>query len=195
MTRMTLLASVATLVAAPAFAQSNASEDGSDQTMQNGEQTAQTEQNGADALSQADGGEGSGMGRMPQYASGTMGSNELENMIRTSRITGGDIYTAPGTEWTDEEWANTEIFDEVRSDWEDIGNITDVVFSPDGRRVGLVVSHGGFLDIADDTVLLTMDELRRIRPTDGVSDNFNYVTRLSSEELQQMPEVEETWWW
>jgi len=199
MTRMTLLASVATLVAAPAFADNHMSEDGANQNMQNGEQTAQTDQNQSGQqsdteMAQDDAGENQMMNDGSQYASGTMDSNQLGNMIRTSEITGGDVYAVDRNEWTDQEWADTEVFDEVGADWEDIGNITDVVLSPDGQRAGLVVSHGGFLDIGDDTVLLTMDEVRRIGSTEDVGGDFNYVTRLTEEEIEQMPEVEENWW-
>jgi hypothetical protein len=177
MTRITLLASVATLVAAPVFAQ-----DQSDAQMENGEQMAQ--ENGQTEQSQMDG---------EQYASGTMSADRLENMIRTSEIVGGDVYAVDRNEWTDADWADVEVIDEVGANWEDIGNITDVVLSPDGMQVGLIVSHGGFLDIGDDTVLLTMDDVRRLGRTEDMGGDYNYVTRLTEEEIENMQEVEENW--
>jgi hypothetical protein len=189
MTRFTLLASAATLLAAPALADTHMSDSDSAQTTenQNGEQMAQgagTEPEGQTMTDDA-----------AQYASGTMSSeNQLQNMIRTSEIVGGDVYTVGDNEWTDEEWANADMFDTIGDGWEDIGNITDVVLTPDGSRAGLVVSHGGFLDIGDDTVLLTMDEVRRIGSTEDAGGDYNYVTRLTQNEIEQMPEVEENWW-
>ncbi len=190
MTRFTLLASAATLLAAPAFADTNMSESDSAQGNENqgGEQMAQgTEM-------ESEGGE-TMMEDGSQHASGTMGSeNQLRNMIRTSEIVGGDVYTATGNDWSDEDWADAEMFDELGGDWENIGNITDVVLNPDGDQVGLVVSHGGFLDIGDDTVLLTMDDVRRVGSPGDANGHYNYVTRLTEEDIEQMPEVEENWW-
>ena len=76
---------------------------------------------------------------------------------------------------------------------ENVGNITDVVLSPDGQQVGLIVSHGGFLDIGDDTVLLNMDEVRRIGTLDALDGDFNYVTRMTEDQIEGMQEVEENW--
>jgi hypothetical protein len=169
MTRFTLLASAAALAATPAFADNHG--DGGDQM--NGDQTM-NEQAG---VAQND------------YESGRMGQN-LDNMLRTSEMTGADVYVIE-QEWTDEEWAATEVFDEVGSEWEDAGDVTDVVLSPDGQAAGIVVSHGGFLDIGDDTVLLSMKDVRRI---DAGGETVAYVTNMTEESLENMPEVEENWW-
>ncbi|MEE4119749.1 MAG: PRC-barrel domain-containing protein [Paracoccaceae bacterium] len=191
MTRFTLLASAATLMAAPTFADNHMSDSDSAQTTQNegGEQMAQD--TGAEPEDRGQ----TMMDDGANYASGTMSSdNQLQNMIRTSDIIGGDVYTVDGNDWTDADWADLDMFDDVGADWEDIGNITDVVLNPDGSRAGLVVSHGGFLDIGDDTILLTMDEVRRVGATEDAGGDYNYVTRLTEDEIEQMPEVEENWW-
>ncbi|WP_158547499.1 PRC-barrel domain-containing protein [Rhodovulum sp. 12E13] len=191
MTRFTLLATAASLLAAPALADNHMAQSDSAQT---------TENQGSEQMAQGTGTEPEGRGQTmmddgAQYASGTMSSdNQLQNMIRTSEIVGGDVYTVRDNEWTDEEWAELDMFDDIGDGWEDIGNITDVVLTPDGSRAGLVISHGGFLDIGDDTVLLTMDELRRVGSTEDVGGDYNYVTRLTQDEIEQMPEVEENWW-
>jgi len=220
MTRFTLLASVATLAAMPAFAQSN--DDAGSSNMSDGQMTqddgTQGAQNdgqmseqgqmagdsgqGGDAEMANDGGSasdmasdsGSEMASDESYQSGKVGARELENMIRTSQIEGGQVYAVDRDDWSAEDWSNTEVVDERGDNWESIGNITDVVLSPDGQQIGLIVSHGGFLDIGDDTVLLNMEEVRRLAPEDGSSANYSYVTRMTEEEIENMPEVEENWW-
>lgn len=172
MTRLTLLASAATLAAAPVFAQSNDEQNADMQAQGSGDRT----------MAESD------------YGSGTMGPDMLDNMIRTSNIVGGDVYAVDVDDgWTEDEWNEMEFVESPGENWEDIGNITDVVLSPDGRQVGLIVSHGGFLDIGDDTVLLTMDDVRRIGTVDALDGDFNYVTRLTEDQIEQMEEVEENW--
>jgi len=162
MTRFTLLASVAALVAAPAIAQDTGNDTGMTDT---------------------------------DYPSGTVGTEELENMLRASNIIGGDVFAVDvANEWTDDEWSELDFVDRRDTDWEDIGNITDVVLSPDGQRVGLIVSHGGFLDIGDDTVLLTMEDIRRVGTVGEIDGNYNYVTRMTEEQIEDLQEVEENWW-
>ena len=172
MTRFTLLATAATLAAAPVFAQS-------------------TETEGSDMQAQSMGEE---MSARSEYGSGTMGSERLEDMIRTSNIVGGDVYAVDvEDEWAEEEWNELDFVDSMDDGWENVGNITDVVLSPDGQQVGLIVSHGGFLDIGDDTVLMTMDDVRRIGTIDALDGDFNYVTRMTEDQIEQMTEVEENW--
>lgn len=136
-------------------------------------------------------------GEMPvggTYASGTMRSDQLDNLIRTSNIVGGDVFAVDvNDEWTEEEWAELDYVEERGANWEDIGNVTDVVLSPDGKQMGLIVSHGGFLDIGDDTVLLSMDDVRRIGSVDTLDGDFNYVVRMTEDEIEQMDEVAENW--
>jgi hypothetical protein len=192
MTRFTLLASVAALAASPAFADNHG--DGGDQAQMNGDQMEQSQSaesmgdNGGATRADQTMNEEAGVADI-DYESGRMGAN-LDNMIRTSEMTGADVYVIE-QEWTDEEWAATEVFDEVGSEWEDAGDVTDVVLSPDGQAAGIVVSHGGFLDIGDDTVLLSMKDVRRI---DAGGETVAYVTNMTEESLENMPEVEENWW-
>jgi sporulation protein YlmC with PRC-barrel domain len=170
MTRFTLLASAAALAAAPAFADNH------------GDSSSNMESEGMNTQSEM------------SYRSGTMDSADLENMIRTSNIVGGDIYAVDREdEWAESEWNELDFVESVDDGWEDIGNITDVVLSPDGKQVGLIISHGGFLDIGDDTVLLTMDDVRRIGTIDSLDGDFNYVTRMTEDQIESMQEVEENW--
>jgi sporulation protein YlmC with PRC-barrel domain len=130
-----------------------------------------------------------------EYLSGTVGNAELENMLRASNIIGGDVFAVDvADEWSEQEWSELDFVERRDTDWEDIGNITDVVLSPDGQRVGLIVSHGGFLDIGDDTVLLTMEDIRRVGTVGEIDGNYNYVTRMTEDQIEDLQEVEENWW-
>jgi len=121
--------------------------------------------------------------------SGLTGAENIENMIRSSEIVGGDVY-AVGRTYSDEEW-NVDMFQEVDESWEEVGNITDIVFTRDGRTAGLVISAGGFLDIGDSTVVLSMNDVRRVGTGNGEVD---YVVRMTADQLEALPEIEGTWW-
>lgn len=185
MTRFTLLASVALTAAAPAFAQSNSEPD------------TGTE---GDAMAETAGNDGSGANDMlpdteaGDFVSQMMGQGQIDSMIRASNVVGGDVYvTGTNGGWSDAEWADLDFAEQTDATWTEVGTVTDVVFRPDGQRAGLIVSHGGFLDFGDKTVLLNMADVRRIGPLDALDGDYNYVTRLSVDDIRIMEQVPENW--
>lgn len=121
------------------------------------------------------------------------GNNDLAGMqgqlIRTRDITGGNIYTLNAVD--DEGWDTNVTYDEVGTDWNDIGEIEDIVLDRSGQLVGIVGEIGGFLDIADKHVMIPVENVRLV-PVDDRS--YSYVTRMSEEELEALPEVDEGFW-
>ena len=182
MTRFTLLASAAALAAAPALAQ----ESGDQTDMQTGDgMTAETDP------TPREGADGNGVVATDDYASGMTSDAALAGMLRTSEIVGGDVY-AVAQEWSDEDWTDATTFEAVRDDWQQVGSITDVVLNEDGTAAGLVIEHGGFLDIGDQTVLLSMLDVRRIEAGAG---SIDYVTNMTESAIEAMPEVAEGGWY
>ena len=76
------------------------------------------------------------------------------------------------------------------SDWNQIGEIEDVVLDRSGQTVGVTVEVGGFLDIGDKHVLLRVGDVDLV-PVDDRS--YSLITRYSEEELEEMPGVDESW--
>lgn len=114
---------------------------------------------------------------------------DTANLIRTRDITGGDVYTLNGP-MDEDTWGNYEA-DGVGPDWNDIGEIEDVVLDRSGKMVGVVAEIGGFLDIGDKTVFLPVEDVR-LTPVDD--KHYVIVTRRTEEELEQLPSVDEGWW-
>ena len=121
---------------------------------------------------------------------------EWTNLIRTRDITGGPVYTTNeaydegawgggGDTWG---WSG---YSEVGADWNQIGEIEDVVLDRSGALVGVVAEVGGFLDIGDKHVMLRVGDVDLV-PVDGQS--YSLITRYSEEELEEMPGVDEGWW-
>lgn len=111
------------------------------------------------------------------------------DLIRTRDITGGAIYTID--EADDEGWDGVSAYDELSADWNEIGEIEDVVLSSDGQMVGVVAEVGGFLDIADKHVMLATGDVRLVAVDDAT---YAIVTRLSEEELEALEGVDEGFW-
>lgn len=110
-------------------------------------------------------------------------------LIRTRDITGGNIYTTNAA--SDEGWDTENVYDGIGSDWNQIGEIEDLVLSEDGKLIGLVAEIGGFLDIADKHVVISLDDVNLVAVDDRT---YAYVTRLSEEALESMEGVDEGFW-
>jgi hypothetical protein len=110
------------------------------------------------------------------------------DLIRTRDITGGAVYT--WNEANDEGWA-TATYDSVSADWNQVGDIEDIVLSKDGQMKGIVAEVGGFLDIGDKHVMIAVDDVRLV-PVDD--ETYALVTRMNEEELEALPGVDEGFW-
>jgi hypothetical protein len=115
--------------------------------------------------------------------------NEMRgDLIRTRDITGGQIYTINEA---DDEWNVGNQYDAVDSGWNEIGEIQDIVLSKDGQMVGIVAEVGGFLDIGDKHVMISVPDVNLVAVDDTT---YAYVTRLSEEDLEALPSVDEGFW-
>lgn len=118
-----------------------------------------------------------------------MGDMDSAMLIRTRDITGGEIYTMNAA--NDEGWNPDYMFEEVNSEWNQVGTIEDIVLSHSGQVVGIIAEVGGFLDIGDQHVMLEVDDLNLVAIDDT---RYTYVTRFSEEQLEEMEGVDEGFW-
>lgn len=110
-------------------------------------------------------------------------------LIRSRDITGGGIYTANAA--NDEGWNPTEIYDTVASDWNEIGEIEDLILDKNGKVTGIVAEVGGFMDIADKHVAISVKDLNLVAVDDTT---YAYVTRFNEEDLEAMEGIDEGFW-
>ncbi|WP_420410305.1 PRC-barrel domain-containing protein [Hoeflea sp.] len=126
-------------------------------------------------------------------AMNAMSTDELANssgdLIRSRDITGGVIYTM--NEASDEGWDASATWDEVDSDWNQIGEIEDLVLTSEGMVSGIVAEVGGFLDIGDKHVVISVQDLSLVAVDD---QTYAYVTKLNEEDLESMNGVDEGFW-
>mgnify|MGYP000846903275 CR=1 FL=1 len=110
------------------------------------------------------------------------------DLIRSRDITGGEIYTMGEA---NDEWNMDNEWDAVDSGWNEIGEIEDIVLSRNGKMVGIVAEVGGFLDVGDKHVMISVPDVNLVAVDD---QTYAYVTRLSEEELEALPSVDEGFW-
>ncbi|MGR3455822.1 PRC-barrel domain-containing protein [Pseudooceanicola sp.] len=113
------------------------------------------------------------------------------NLIRSRDITGGNIYTTNAAWDEGDVWDSSNVYDGVGTDWNDIGEIEDLILSRDGQLIGIVAEVGGFLDIADKHVAIAVEDVSLVAVDD---QTYAYVTRFSEEELESMEGVDEGFW-
>ncbi|WGW03156.1 PRC-barrel domain-containing protein [Tropicibacter oceani] len=112
-----------------------------------------------------------------------------DNLIRTRDITGGAVYTI--TDSADLVWDGDLVYDSIQDGWDKVGEIEDIVLSSDGTFKGVVAEVGGFLDIGDKHVLLTIDKVKLV-PVDDAS--YAIVVPYTLEQLKGMENIDEGFW-
>ena len=120
---------------------------------------------------------------------GTTDMSDPAQLIRTRDITGGEVYTINQAD--DEGWDPEFTYDRVGADWNQIGEIEDIVLNHSGQVVGIVAEVGGFLDLGDKHVMIEVNDLNLVAVDD---QTYSYVTRMSEEELESMEGVDEGFW-
>jgi hypothetical protein len=128
-------------------------------------------------------------GMMDTTMADNMSMDDPANLIRTRDITGGTIYTTNAA--NDEGWSMDTIHTEVGANWNDIGEIEDIVLNKSGQMIGIVAEIGGFLDIADKHVMIPVSDVNLVAVDDR---SYAFVTKFSEEELEQMESVDEGFW-
>ena len=96
-------------------------------------------------------------------------SRELSADILASNLIGMRIYTS------ERDLDSTDMV-EIDGDWNDIGEVSDVVMSRDGKTRSVLLDIGGFLGIGEKTVAVDMDQLKFVNRQDDAGDYFIVFT-------------------
>ncbi len=119
----------------------------------------------------------------------TVDLSSASNLIRGDVLEDGNIYSVEaGIEQAEFEGAT---FTRIETAWDDVGDIDDLVLDTSGQLVAVVAEIGGFMGLGDRDVLLPIADVAIVK---GENGEVAYVTRLSQEELSQLPEVQEGFW-
>lgn len=84
---------------------------------------------------------------------------------------------------------NTPIVDGAEQEWDDIGEINDIIMSADGNVTAVILGVGGFLGIGERDVTVSMDQIKVLRE-EGDSDDRFLVVNATKEMLENAPAYE-----
>jgi hypothetical protein len=103
--------------------------------------------------------------------------------IHASEFIGKRIYSS-------EAEIEGDAFDGVQGDWEDIGEINDVIMSRDGRVEAVLVDIGGFLGIGERRVAVNMGSIRFVADDATAEDLSDYFLVMNAPRalLEEAPE-------
>lgn len=103
--------------------------------------------------------------------SGIVSAEDMNRLIRAESIMESPIYSLSPEgyegEWEDSEyyggWEETGYYDAIGEGWEQVGEVSDIVLSPDGKLVGIVAEVGGFLGLGENQIVLDLGQLKLVR--------------------------------
>ncbi|PYE84753.1 PRC-barrel domain-containing protein [Pseudoroseicyclus aestuarii] len=116
-----------------------------------------------------------------QDAATTNGLGDVEITAEdffASDLMGMDVYAAQSVAETD------GMIDAAQQDWDDIGEINDIVLTPEGEVGAVIVGVGGFLGIGEKRVAVSMDEIQTYEDESGVR---YMVVNTTAEALEAAP--------
>lgn len=119
--------------------------------------------------------------------SDAMGGSDFSYMptgdeVMASDFLGKRLYTAEGD-------VDTAAINEADANWDDIGEVSDIIMTPEGQAQAVLVDIGGFLGIGEKTVAVSMDQLSIVPDGDNVGDFF-VAFSSSREALENAPEFD-----
>ena len=79
--------------------------------------------------------------------------------------------------------------DQLSTDWNDIGEVSDLLVSQDGQVKAVVLDIGGFLGMGEHTIAADMSQLHFLHEQDNPSDIF-LAMKGTKEGLEAAPEFE-----
>lgn len=83
----------------------------------------------------------------------------------------------------------SEVDADANREWDDIGEINDLIISKDGELDAVILGIGGFLGIGERDVAIQMDNIRVVYEKDDADDRF-LVVNATDEQLGEVPAYE-----
>lgn len=81
------------------------------------------------------------------------------------------------------------VMDGAETEWDDIGEINDIVVTADGNISSVILGVGGFLGIGERDVAVAMGAITIVEEEGDSNDRF-LVVKTSKEQLEQLPEFD-----
>jgi hypothetical protein len=109
-----------------------------------------------------------------------------KNDFLASKLMGARVYA------TTVEVDADKVVNKASEEWNDVGQINNLVVGKDGQVKGVVIGVGGFLGIGEKDVAVPMDALKFVRKGNETSEDWFIVVKGSKESLEQAPTYKRT---
>ncbi|MGJ8530355.1 PRC-barrel domain-containing protein [Maritalea sp.] len=77
------------------------------------------------------------------------------------------------------------------ANWDDIGEVNDLILSRDGSVLAVILGIGGFIGIGEKNVAVSMSEIQFVKKQDD-ADGFFLVVKSNAQALKDAPEYKST---
>jgi len=111
--------------------------------------------------------------------------------VRGSKLIGHKVYARDGG-FSDEDAATLSARDDLTDapdDWQELGDIDDLLITAEGQVDGVVIDVGGFFDLDDHDVRVPMEDLSLVRDSDS-EDDFFVIYRADPAPLSESRKVD-----
>lgn len=102
--------------------------------------------------------------------------------FEASNLIGSRIYA------TEAQLDANQALDKAGDDWDDIGEVNNLIVSRDGSVKAVVVGVGGFLGLGEKNVALKMNELKFLKKSGDDADDYFIVINSNKARLEKAPE-------
>lgn len=103
--------------------------------------------------------------------------------IYASELIGMRVYATENDEF--DSWnADTRVNEGAETEWDDIGEINDVILGRDGQVKAVILGIGGFIGLGERDVAVTMDDIKMVQEQDD-EDDFFIVVKTNKAMLEQ----------
>lgn len=105
--------------------------------------------------------------------------------LRASNLIGKFVYTTVNPGWDSWDWNSTT--ERKEGEWDNIGDVNDVILTADGKVAAVIVGVGGFLGIGEKDVAIKMSDLKLLREGENES-GFFVAIKADKKALMDAPE-------
>ncbi len=111
------------------------------------------------------------------------------NDIYASKLIGMRVYSAEKDYDTFD--SETMVNDGAETQWDDLGEVNDVILGRDGKVKAVVLGIGGFVGIGEKDVAVQMDQIKFVNEKGDAGEYF-LVVKTNKEQLTAEPEFDRT---
>jgi hypothetical protein len=102
--------------------------------------------------------------------------------FQASDLIGSRVYATEASVDAD------QAIDKAGDDWDDIGEVNNLIVSRDGSVKAVVVGVGGFLGLGEKNVALKMGELKFLKKAGDEASDYFIVVNSNKARLEKAPE-------